>query len=193
MRRRLLAAAAREFTERGYADSRLDDIAHAAGFTKGAIYSNFGSKEKLFAAVLGEQADTVMATVMADIRQVSDPAEAAARAAEHVARRLADDGDLGRLGLEFAAYAARDEQTREILAPLRRGQRDAATRSVAHVVDRAGINLTITSELAGLILHCLSNGLKMEHAIDPAAVGADEAEQAIAAVLTGLFALAERG
>ncbi|MGB6072667.1 MAG: TetR family transcriptional regulator, partial [Rhodococcus sp. (in: high G+C Gram-positive bacteria)] len=44
VRDRLLAAAADEFTERGYAAAKLTDIADRAGFTKGAVYSNFESK-----------------------------------------------------------------------------------------------------------------------------------------------------
>ncbi|MFF7556095.1 TetR family transcriptional regulator [Streptomyces olivaceus] len=52
VRRRLLAAAAQSFAERGYEDSKLEDIAHTAGFTKGAVYSNFAGKAELFGAVL---------------------------------------------------------------------------------------------------------------------------------------------
>ena len=48
----LLEAAARVFGERGYHGASLDDIAAAAGFTKGAVYSNFKSKEDLFLALL---------------------------------------------------------------------------------------------------------------------------------------------
>lgn len=49
---RLLEQAARLFAERGYAGVSLEDIAQAAGFTKGAVYSHFGSKEQTFLAAL---------------------------------------------------------------------------------------------------------------------------------------------
>ena len=51
VRRRLLDAALEVFAERGYASANLDQVAAAAGLTKGAIYSNFASKDDLFFAM----------------------------------------------------------------------------------------------------------------------------------------------
>ncbi|MFC4564436.1 TetR/AcrR family transcriptional regulator [Nocardiopsis mangrovi] len=187
VRRRLLAAAARVFAERGYADSRLEDIARAAGFTKGAVYSNFGGKEDLFGAVLRERSDTELSAVMAEVGGTDDPAEAIGRAARVVAGRVAGDTERNRLGLEFAARAARDEPTREVVASLRRAQREAAARTIADVGERAGARPAVDPELAALIVHCLTNGLSMERLADPGAVTADTAERALAAVLTALL------
>ncbi|MET8052252.1 MULTISPECIES: TetR/AcrR family transcriptional regulator [unclassified Streptosporangium] len=189
VRRRLLTAAAQVFAERGYTDSKLEDIAHAAGFTKGAVYSNFGSKQELFGAILRERADSEYATVMGEVADTDTPAAAAGRAARLVARRIADDTERGQLGLEFAARAARDEQTRKIVTPLRRAQRETAARSIARITERGGIKMAVAPELAALILHCLSNGLSMEHLADPEAISADLMEQALSTVLAGLIAL----
>ncbi|MEU0479808.1 TetR family transcriptional regulator [Streptosporangium sp. NPDC006013] len=188
MRRRLLTAAAQVFAERGYTDSKLEDIAHAAGFTKGAVYSNFGSKQELFGAILRERADSEYATVMGEVADTDTPA-AAGRAARLVARRIADDTERGQLGLEFAARAARDEQTRKIVTPLRRAQRETAAHSIARITERGGIKMAVAPELAALILHCLSNGLSMEHLADPEAISTDLMEQALSTVLAGLIAL----
>jgi AcrR family transcriptional regulator len=54
-RRRLLAAASREFAARGIAGARVDRIADVAGSNKAMIYNYFGSKEQLFDAVFTEQ------------------------------------------------------------------------------------------------------------------------------------------
>ena len=48
----LLQAAAQVFAERGFHGASLDEVAAAAGFTKGAVYSNFKNKEDLFLALL---------------------------------------------------------------------------------------------------------------------------------------------
>lgn len=189
VRRRLLEAAARVFAERGYEDSRVEDIAHAAGFTKGAVYSNFGSKQGLFGAILGESSDTEHATVMAGVRDADDPAAAVRAAARLVARRIVGDTERGRLGLEFAARAARDEQAKGVVTPMRRAQRAAAARSVDEVVERSGLHSAVSPELAGLILHCLTNGLSMEHLADPDEVGAETVEEALSVVLAALLAL----
>ncbi|RCV56029.1 TetR/AcrR family transcriptional regulator [Marinitenerispora sediminis] len=188
VRRRLLAAAAKVFAERGYADSRLEDIARAAGFTKGAVYSNFGSKQELFGALLRERSDTESTAVLAEVRGGGDLGDALRGAARLVARRIVDDTERGRLGLEFAARAAREEPTREVVAALRRAQREAASRAIAEAARRGGRGPAVDPELAALILHCLTNGLSMEHLADPAAVSAETAEQALTTVLTALLA-----
>jgi AcrR family transcriptional regulator len=54
-RAKLIAAAAAAIAERGFQNTSLEDIAARAGMTKGAIYSNFESKEELFLAVVREQ------------------------------------------------------------------------------------------------------------------------------------------
>jgi AcrR family transcriptional regulator len=190
VRHRLLAAAARVFAERGYANSRLEDIAREAGFTKGAIYSNFGSKQELFGSILRERADVERTAVMNEFHAQGGPATLSHRAARIVAQRITEDSEKGQLGLEFAALAAHDSKTKEVVTPLRREQREAAARSIAEIAEAGDITLAVSPELAGLILHCLSNGLSMEHIVDPQAVDQDTVERAISAVITGLLTLA---
>src|SRR5271165_1914031 len=55
VRRRLLDAALDVFAEHGFDTANLDQVAAAAGLTKGAIYSNFASKDDLFYAMMAEQ------------------------------------------------------------------------------------------------------------------------------------------
>ncbi|GAB2842300.1 TetR family transcriptional regulator [Actinocorallia aurea] len=187
VRRRLLDEAARAFTAHGYTESRIEDIAAAAGFTKGAVYSNFGGKPELFAAVLAEAASTELSDVLADVRDIDDPAALFDRVAHLMARRVVEDTERTRLGLEFAARAARDPRTGAVLAPLRRAQREAAARTIAEVADRTGARPTVPTESAALILHTLTNGLAHEHLADPDAVDAAALTRAFTAALAALF------
>ncbi|MEU5272146.1 TetR/AcrR family transcriptional regulator [Streptomyces hygroscopicus] len=189
VRRRLLAAAAQSFAERGYEDSNLDDIAYAAGFTKGAIYSNFSGKPELFGAVLGAGADTEFNLVMSELRDTEDLAGTIGVAARTVARHIVNDAERGQLGLEFAARAARDDKARGILTPLRRAQRAAASRSIAEVAARTGAEPVAGPDVVGLILHCLCNGLSNERIADPEAIDVAGVEQALATALTALLGL----
>src|SRR3712207_4431972 len=54
-REQLVDAATRVFARRGYAAASIEEIADEAGFTHGAVYSNFGGKEDLFLAVYAER------------------------------------------------------------------------------------------------------------------------------------------
>ena len=62
-RARLLDAALDVFAEKGLHGASVDDLAAAAGFTKGALYSNFATKEELFGAVIDEQGHRMIAAV----------------------------------------------------------------------------------------------------------------------------------
>src|SRR3954470_19824911 len=113
-RQELLDAAARVFVERGFAGASIEAITAEAGYTRGAFYSNFNSKEELFAELLQQRAYAVY----------RDMAEASARGERQsfaeVGRRLAaiqEDADgswLFSLWLELLAHAARDESFRTI-------------------------------------------------------------------------------
>ncbi|WP_432988181.1 TetR family transcriptional regulator [Dactylosporangium sp. CA-233914] len=70
-RRRLLAAAADEFAAHGIAGGRVDRIAAAAGSNKAQIYHYFGSKERLFDAVLDDVVRRVAAEVPIDVRDLA--------------------------------------------------------------------------------------------------------------------------
>lgn len=64
-RERLLAAAKQVFAERGIHGAAVEDICEAAGFTRGAFYSNFASKQELLVTLLGVEHDLLMARVNA--------------------------------------------------------------------------------------------------------------------------------
>jgi AcrR family transcriptional regulator len=91
-RRRLLAAALETFAERGFYGSTVEDICERAGFTRGAFYSNFGSKEELFFALYAERTVRLIATI-----------ESAIQAGEEATRSVDADGDAVPDGVYEAA------------------------------------------------------------------------------------------
>uniref|UniRef100_UPI0037C94893 TetR/AcrR family transcriptional regulator n=1 Tax=Leucobacter aridicollis TaxID=283878 RepID=UPI0037C94893 len=98
---KLLEQAVRLFAERGYAGVSLEDIAQAAGFTKGAVYSHFGSKEQTFLAVLRAATEDHASLGVAQER----PAEAGPGGAD-VAAEAGDGGAGAAAGGAGAAGAA---------------------------------------------------------------------------------------
>lgn len=71
-KRRIFDAAAAEFAERGLAGARVDRIAAAARANKQAIYLYYGSKEKLFAAILRAKLEEVSASIAIDPTAVAE-------------------------------------------------------------------------------------------------------------------------
>jgi AcrR family transcriptional regulator len=107
-RTHLLEAAAAVFAARGFHNASLAEIADAAGFTTGAIYSNFGGKEDLFLAVV-EARRSAMFDAFFGIDQDVRSSERVA-AITDVYRRLTTSAAEWALWQEFTLYALRNPE-----------------------------------------------------------------------------------
>lgn len=119
----LLAAARRVFAAKGYEGAAVGDIAAEAGYTKGALYSNFDSKEAIFLEIARE---------LTEQEAVETGGWTAADLRRHLAVRVPDDDLLTRmlLTLELYTYAVRHPEAQAELAPLARGSMDVLARLV---------------------------------------------------------------
>jgi AcrR family transcriptional regulator len=120
-RARLLDAAARVYARHGFAGATLDEVAAEAGFTKGAVYGHFGSKENLLLALLQEYLVGQIAEQLAlfDRERLDRERPTWQRplaGSDSWMRRLSEDPDPFRLFVELWSYAQRDEQLRVRLA-----------------------------------------------------------------------------
>jgi AcrR family transcriptional regulator len=123
-RRHLLEAAAIVFSRDGFHGATLDDVASHAGFTKGAVYSNFKSKDDLFLALLDDRVESQFAIVAEvldsgpHVREAQFP-----RIRELLDATLLGDDSFSALYLEFVLYARRNPAAREkLIASARREQ-----------------------------------------------------------------------
>ncbi len=67
-RRRIFAAAAAVFSQKGFHQARMDEIAARAGVAKGTLYYNFSSKSKLFSATVTEGIEQIIAKIRENLR-----------------------------------------------------------------------------------------------------------------------------
>ena len=184
VRRRLLDAALPVFVEHGYAGARLSDIARAAGFTKGAVYSNFGSKQELFAVLLAERAATVTESALREAAQEDDLDAVAARVGALLAAQVVADPKWHGLVVEFTLQAARDAEVGAVYVERRRAQRAALAEVLRERAAALGLS-RVDVDSAALVLLAVLNGLALEHAVDPGAVDGPTVAAAIAGVLRG--------
>ena len=110
----LVEAAADVFARRGYDGASLEEIAEAAGFTRGAIYSNFGSKEDLMLAVVERYNETLVGAFSDTLERATDISQeemtvSAAALWRDLIRR---DPNLTALNLEFRLRALRNPDFR---------------------------------------------------------------------------------
>ena len=116
-RAELLDAAERRFVESGFHATTLDQIAGEAGYTKGAVYSNFASKEDLFFAVYERRVDTAVEKSERRLAQSGPRAAIASSTSDSASRQGRDDGWLA-VFIEFWAHVLRHPELRERFAKL---------------------------------------------------------------------------
>src|SRR5579864_6997546 len=105
-RKKLLAAAEKTFARDGFEAARLEDIASQAGYTRGAFYANFKSKEDIFFALLEQWVRERIDSLTSALRRHSNPADKLVALRTHYAE-LATDRRLVLISMEFKQFALR--------------------------------------------------------------------------------------
>jgi AcrR family transcriptional regulator len=181
VRDRILDAASKVFAAEGFAGATIDAIGQAAGFTKGAVYSNFESKDELFLALLDRQFELRSELITNAFDSGGGDTAATAQAlSRSMLDSIHDETDYHVLFFEYWLRAVRDPQLRERLIARRRAAADQAldvfekTATMPHGPQVAG--------LAQLVV-TLTAGIAMEEVLRPGAIHPELLTQLIAAVL----------
>jgi AcrR family transcriptional regulator len=188
----LLSAARTVFLRRGFHGASLEEIAQEAGYTKGAVYSNFEDKAALFLAVLDDhygQRVVAYAGIMLD-----DDFETGLR---EVSRFMgsADSNEPGWLPLlsEFIAHAARDDELKAAYLEIRSKFLDAVARILDGTQERHGMRFILPSSEVARASSLLVRGFSAERQLDPARVPPELFEVLHTAMLHGLIDQNGRG
>jgi AcrR family transcriptional regulator len=188
----IVAAARRVFLARGFHAASLDEIADAAGYTKGAVYSNFAGKDDLFLAVLDERYEARTAMYRSLVpRQRSS--EATWRAvARFMLQAYEDEPTWWPLVSEFTSHAADDPSLRERLRAARDRFIDAVAELIEAVGERHGLEFTLPPREIARGSGALLRGMVLEWRVDPGAMQPAAFEEMHAAYMRGLTFPGER-
>lgn len=158
-RSQLVATAKRMFFTDGYHPTSLEKVADAAGYSKGAVYSNFRNKDELCAAVL----DEIRAERFAEVLElVSRPDRF--EALRDWAERVIGDPGWTPLEAEFAMHARPNDHLRTELA----GRLNSLIQVLATGVEStADLELRMPSREAATVMLALGVGLGLMRSIDP--------------------------
>jgi len=166
----LLDAAARVFVERGFQGASVEVIAAEAGFTRGAFYSNFSTKEELFAELLQDRVYSIYRRMAEDAAGPERPTlrETGERLA--AIQGLVEGQWLFRLWLEVLAHAGRDPRFRQIAAGFWSANRALTARVIEGGYAAAGQRPPLAAEDLATAMIALDIGLALQHFVDPEAV-----------------------
>jgi AcrR family transcriptional regulator len=182
----LLAAARTVFLRRGFHGASLDEIAEEAGYTKGAVYSNFAGKDDLYLALLETHYDervSAYVDLMLDQKTYEDALRAVGRFMVDADMREPDW--LPTLA-EFVAHAARDESLRKAYVAVRERFLDAIAAVIEALAERHGVALRVPPLEAARASSVLARGYSAERRLDPDAVSSGMFVELHAAFMRGL-------
>ncbi len=186
-RRRLLDAAAQVFARRGYAAASVDEVAEAAGFSVGAVYSNFAGKDALLEALMTDRA----VDRMDEVAHVMEAAQAESRdpftALGAMLIAIADkDIDGAVLRTEFWLHAVRNPDLMQIEGASSAKTLDAVRGILTDVLTRNGVDDSVSVEEFATTTLALFSGLIRQRRIDPDRVTEDMFGRALRWQIAGM-------
>jgi AcrR family transcriptional regulator len=186
----LLRAAAQVFEERGFYGATMDEVAAVAGFTKGAVYSNFKNKEDLFMALFQANYEEQMDVLRETLQASEIPPQA--RLSDFVTM-LQEEGDrvgtnFGLLYQEFWLYAVRNPTARAQLIQIE----NENVRAIGEILQservRLGFEPLESPDRIARIITIIFNGIGMQRVLQPELADDALIETAISFVARGLDA-----
>lgn len=166
-RRRVLAAATEVFARRGFTAAALEEIAEAAGYTKGAVYYNFTDKEGLFLALLEDRVEANLQAVVAILDRHGQGSDQDSALDATIEQLRAHDPQWCLLMTEFWLYAMRNPTVQARLAEGQHRLHGLVVDLFQRQCDRHGITSAVPlGDLAALLL-AADTGLAQWGLIDP--------------------------
>src|SRR5271168_4551025 len=184
-RERLLRAARSVFASSGFHGASVEEIASSAGFSTGALYSNFSGKEDLFLALMEREIDEHAREISEAVRARSSMAERATGGARQWMTMIERDQELLLLFMEFWAYGVRDPQVRPKVAARFAQMRQVLTRLIADGVREFDLELDIPAEQLAVAIDALADGIARQKLADPDAVPDELMGRVLSVLLAG--------
>jgi AcrR family transcriptional regulator len=185
----LLEAAARVFARKGYAGASVEEIAESAGFSTGALYSNFASKDELFIELLSSRGGSRLAEAATIVSDPKDSLEGARSGLSQLLLDVADnDKDLAPLQAEFWLYAIRRPEVQEHLVAQFRSHRDTLAEVLTDRAKSRGQSGDVPFGDVATVVLALFRGLVQLRRVDPALVPEDLYGDAVHWLFAGLNA-----
>ncbi|MER8044672.1 TetR/AcrR family transcriptional regulator [Streptomyces sp. NPDC094032] len=166
----LLTAALETFAAYGFHAAKIEQICERAGYTRGAYYSNFASKEELFLALFDEHSDRIVRRLAQSVDALGPEECTLERIAELAARVEPDERDWYLVSTEFTLHAIRDPQAAWVLARHDARLRAEIARGIELVLRRAGRELTVDADHFARLVVALREGGLAQSYVEPAAL-----------------------
>jgi AcrR family transcriptional regulator len=165
-RARLLDGAREVIADQGVHGASVEAICEAAGFTRGAFYSNFSSRDDLVLAIIADD----RARILAEIESVlADPPDDPSDIVAAIQERLVDVDSVRRhlVRTELSLYALRSAEVRPEFVRVRREFREGFGAAINAAAAAKGMSLLLDTELLVRTVEALHDGATMQSMLEP--------------------------
>ena len=166
-RQRLVDAALPVFARHGFERATVDEIVREAGYSKGAFYVHFDSKEDLFWAMLDERIDGVQDTLRNAIDIELSVAENQRRILQAIFAVDQDDPTWPALFMEFAAHAARNPKVREKLGEMYRRWHSFTVETLIGAKEAGKVRADLDVDFTASVMIALIEGTLIQSRLTP--------------------------
>lgn len=189
----LLTAALQVFAERGYRQAGVDEIAAAAGYSKGALYWHFSGKDELLLTLIEERIDVPARELVALLESAPPDRDMSVVASREFARRLTEQRDAVLLEREYWSLAIRDPELRARYAERQTELRRTLARALEARARHLGTpDLPMAAEDVARVVMSIISGLSVDELIEPGSVRPELLGETLALIYAGLVARAQR-
>jgi AcrR family transcriptional regulator len=187
----LLAAARSVFLERGFHGASLEEISREAGYTKGAVQSNWESKDELFLAVFDEFSALRVRSYVEAVLGGDTFDEGVRNSARLAWSGAREEPGWTALLVEFWTHVSRREPLRHAMSERHERAMEAIAGVIEELAARHGLEFTLPAREVARGSAALLRGLELERTLDPEAGDAAQFEEMWTAFVSGL--VRERG
>jgi AcrR family transcriptional regulator len=188
---RLLDAALETFAEQGFAAASVEDICSRGGFTRGAFYSSFTTKDELFAALYRREVSRDLARVEEQLGGLADEADPVTAAVDRCLSAFCKDRTWVLVATEYALHATRHPEAAAVLQAHRVELHAQLTGLIERTAESAGLRLTLPAGQLARAVTALHDGVTLLSLSEPA--DAAELERpALLLLLQGAIAVPPR-
>jgi AcrR family transcriptional regulator len=176
-RARLLEGALEVFAERGFHGASVEDICDRAGFTRGAFYSNFGSKDELVLALFEATTDRLLEQITALLPELANQPGTLLDAVLGLLDDAAPDQRQWHLiSTEFTLHALRSPEAADALIRQRTVFRQRLTELVEEIIRTSELRLSVPADQFVRLVIAVHEGARAQSLLEPAAVPAGSLE-----------------
>jgi AcrR family transcriptional regulator len=163
----LLDAAARVFAREGYHAASVDDVAAEAGYTKGAFYSNFESKDDVFATLVEDRSKSWVMAVARGYAGEGPLQERLRAGSDVLTRMLEQESDWILLSFELWSQSVRDEKMRRRIAACYEECREVIATLIAGIEKESGRRPPMPADRIAALTIAMTDGFALQMLADP--------------------------